>query len=49
MKIIIEKYTEVSERRKDCEVIKVSVLEKIRSQSLYFRFEEENGKIKCIK
>ena len=48
MKIIVENYTEVT-NKKDCEVIKVSVLEKVKSQSLYFRFEEENGKVKCIK
>lgn len=48
MKVIIEKYTEVSSKRNDCEVIKVSVLEKTKSQSLYFRFEEIDGKVKCI-
>ena len=48
MKIIVEKYTEVSSLKKDCQVIKVSVLEKLKSSSLYFRFEEENGKVKCI-
>jgi hypothetical protein len=48
MKVIIEKYTEISSIRKDCEVIKVSILKKQTSRSLYFRFEEENGKVKCI-
>lgn len=48
MKIIVEKYTEVSANKKDCEVIKVSVLEKYKAESLYFRYEEKNGKVKCI-
>lgn len=48
MKVIVENYTEVSANKKDCEVIKVSVLEKVKSQSLYFRYEEVNGKVKCL-
>lgn len=48
MKVILEKYTEVSAIRKECKVIKVSVKEKYTYESLYFRYEEENGKVKCI-
>jgi len=47
-KIIIEKYTLVSSKNPDCEVIKVSTLTGKDSQSIEFRYQEENGKVKCI-
>lgn len=48
MKLIVENYTEVNPNKKDCEVVKVSELKGLAKTSIYFRYENVSGKIKCL-